>query len=58
LFDPFNGCVLTEAPMTLAAENAYNAWRFFAFYLKRGSILFTVNPLTPNSFSSLEIQKP
>jgi hypothetical protein len=45
--------------MTLSAENAYNAQRFFsAFTCCVGRPLMSVNALTPNSFLSLEIQKP
>lgn len=38
-------------------KNAYNAQRFFRF-LKRGLILLTLNALTPNSFFTLDVQKP
>lgn len=50
--------ILTDGQMTLLAENAYNARVFFRGYPLRGSVLMTVDTPTPNSFLSLEIQKP
>jgi|GEM_PF-2093059 hypothetical protein len=38
-------------------KNAYNGQRFFRF-LKRGSTLAYLNALTPNSFFTLDVQKP
>lgn len=50
--------VLTDGQMTIPEENAYNARVFFRVYPLRGSVLIIMNTPTPNSFLSLEIQKP